>query len=103
MTAPEAVKPEIQLSDWDCGVACLAMLLGVSYADVRRHVRERAHPTGLSDWQIRRIAKKLGKPVQFRRNIDLDEVVGIVWLDRPKDANDPDSEIESHVAMVLKG
>lgn len=88
----------MQKSDNDCGIACLAMLLGVSYADVRqaapRTFTEKS--AGLTTQQILRIARKLGHTLRLSKDFTGHDI-GIIDLDRAvKDG-------PCHVAMFLKG
>lgn len=64
---PICFEPVVQKDSWDCGVACLRMLLGVSYADVRERIRYK-NPRGLSVREMKRIAKDLGHPLTERRS-----------------------------------
>ena len=94
----------IQQDSWDCGVACLAMLLGKSYADVRQHVRWKHYQKeGLSMWQMRRLAKALGDPLEQHKEGDFSEMVGIVGLQRPTDADKPKGKWDGHYVVVAKG
>ena len=85
----------VQKEDWDCGVACLAMLLGRTYAEVRARIRK--YPDGVSNRQMMRAAKALGQPVSHRPHVG-DEDVGILDLER-----ETDDRWEGHFAVYAKG
>lgn len=94
---PITVKPQMQQDVWDCGLTCLAMLLGETYDTLRPFVRAKK-PDGLSTNQLRSIAKKCGKPLVFRTNVD-EEDIGILDLER----QDPDTgEWEGHFAFYAR-
>ena len=65
----------------DCSVACLAMLLGVSYEKALLAVRvERVLTHGVMVRQVLAGAKRLGKPLTFRRTFDLESDTGILGI-----------------------
>lgn len=70
----------MQKDIWDCGVACLAMLLGLPYPVVRSRIRYKK-PIGLSSHEIRRVARVLGFPLRFSKEVDHEDI-GIVVLER---------------------
>jgi hypothetical protein len=92
MTEPVVIEPQMQKDIWDCGVACLAMLLGRSYQEVRACIRFKA-PAGMSVYEIRRVAKTLGHPLVFSKIVDHEDI-GILILEREDDA---------HVVLFAKG
>lgn len=76
-----------QRKDWDCGVASIAMLLGVPYADVSRVVREniddpKLHSRGLILRQIEQVLKlfKMTSKRIYRKEGYLDGATGILGL-----------------------
>lgn len=71
----------MQKDIWDCGVACLQMLLGKSYTDVRACIRQR-HPDGLSLRQMKNIAARLGHKMTYRTRVE-DDDIGILHVQRP--------------------
>lgn len=91
------VKVVPQKQDMDCGVACLAMLLDLSYEDVYVEVakvdRWRSK-RGLYITQIKKVASALGKELSYKRKYDLEDVVGILSVDF-KDS--------SHVVILYYG
>lgn len=67
----------------DCGVACLAMYLGVSYEDALLavgQVEKRVLKRGLWTSQIRAAAKRLGATLRTARTYDLETASGILGL-----------------------
>jgi ABC-type bacteriocin/lantibiotic exporter with double-glycine peptidase domain len=102
VTDPLSIEPVMQKDVADCGVACLAMLLGESYAAVRATIRQR-ELDGLSNRQLRRIAHRFGKPLRFIRNGDLSEMVGIVDLQRPTNPERRAGAWEGHYVVLIKG
>ncbi len=93
---PIVIDPLVQRDDWDCGVACLAMLLGRSYAEVRGCIRS-IRPDGLTNRQMTRIAKRLGYVLSHRPHVD-EDAVGILDLDR-----ETDDRWEGHFVIFAKG
>jgi len=97
VSEPVVIEPMMQKDTWDCGVVCLCMLLGVSYQDVRSKIRYR-HPTGLSNHEIRRIAKSLGYPLRLSlKGADIDDI-GVLLLERGEGDNS-----EGHAVLYVKG
>lgn len=92
---PIVIDPIVQKEEWDCGVACLAMLLGRAYADVRARVRK--CPDGLSNRQMMRCAAALGQRLSHRPHVG-DDDVGILDLER--EIND---RWEGHFALYIRG
>lgn len=101
MSEPVVIDPVMQRDGWDCAVACIQMLLGASYHDVRKHIRLK-NPTGLSIKQILRIAKVMGHPLACSKDV-LVEDIGILSLDRSCDSSNPRAPHEGHCVMYLKG
>lgn len=85
---PDGVKVISQRSDWDCGVAAIAMLLGVPYKDVLAVVKEMYDPkqlkrTGLILRQMEEVIEnRFGLKVdrRYRRDGYLDGASGILGL-----------------------
>lgn len=74
-----------QRRHFDCGVACLAMLCNVDYADAFyacAQVSKRKLRQGVTLRQLQQAARKLGRPLRLVhcRNVDLDEDIGILSL-----------------------
>ena len=89
-------EPVVQKDANDCGIACLAMYLGFSYADVRKAAGRRLGKEGMTIAAILATAKKLGKPLSL--SIDFDsEDFGVVSLSRPKKRGG------GHVVVFLRG
>ncbi len=65
----------------DCSVACLAMLLGVSYEEalLALHV-PRVVTHGVMVRHVIAAAKRLGKPLRFQRKFDLETDTGILGI-----------------------
>lgn len=95
MTDPVVIEPAMMRSIGDCGIVCLKMLLGVSYADVFRAC-PRGNPlvNGLGTRQIMNIAARLRKPLRIVRDFE-EDAVGIIIMAHSKD--------EGHAAMYGKG
>lgn len=101
MTEPIVITPTIQRDIWDCGVSCLEMLLGVPYASIRPLIRYK-QPTGLSDKEMKRLAKAFGYPLRFCGMVH-DDDIGIICLERYSDPTHPDPEqMEGHYAIYAK-
>lgn len=96
MTEPSIIEPVMQKDVWDCGIACLQMITGMPYAEVRQHVRAKA-PTGLSNAQVKRIAAKVGKPLAYRKELR-DDDIGILDLQRSSPSGP-----EGHFAIYVNG
>ena len=99
MSDPVVIVPTPQLDTWDCGVACLQMLLGASYQEIRALIRAKK-PDGLSVWQLRHIAASLERPLVYRAAVD-DDDIGILDLERTVEGKA--SEWEGHYAVYVKG
>jgi ABC-type bacteriocin/lantibiotic exporter with double-glycine peptidase domain len=67
MAAPCSVTFVKQERDYDCGIACLAMVLDEPYADVyaaaSQTLKKWPDPDGITSRQLCSIAKKLSHPV----------------------------------------
>jgi ABC-type bacteriocin/lantibiotic exporter with double-glycine peptidase domain len=65
------VRVIAQRTSWDCGVAAIAMLTGLSYAAVRAQIRRRPSVAlrrdGLTIVQVRALARALGHPLRLVR------------------------------------
>lgn len=77
---PVVIRTEMQRGTTDCAVACLSMLLGVPYADVRRGVRLRG--SGMSLRQVLAFAKAQNKALRWATWKEGEDIAGIamVWL-----------------------
>ncbi len=65
----------------DCSVACLAMLLGVSYEKALLALKvERVLTHGVMVRHVLQAAKRLGQPLKFRRKFDLETDTGILGV-----------------------
>ncbi len=65
----------------DCSVACLAMLLGVSYEAALLAMRlPHVVTCGVKVRDVLTAAKRLGYPLRFRRQFDLDTDTGILGV-----------------------
>ena len=65
----------------DCGVACLAMLLSVSYEDA---LLAMGRYTGAYIREVKAAAKRLKKPLRFTRKFDLENDTGILAVKSEK-------------------
>jgi hypothetical protein len=69
----------------DCAVACLAMVLGVSYEDVLMAFTHNVMREGVTIRQLRNAARRLGYRLQWTRRIgDLETGMGILCVKSPK-------------------
>ncbi len=97
MNTPYVVEPCMMKAESDCGVACMAMLTGKSYAEVRAALTKRTNiKEGLGVKQLRNIAERLGFKTRWIRDADLSETVGILGLTRSTDPLTPEGEQEGH-------
>ena len=99
MTEPVVIEPMMQKDVWDCGIACLAMLLGLPYQQVRAQVRFK-EPVGLSGYELRRIAKSLKRPITLKPAPESEDI-GILMLDRP--VTPGGRKREGHVVLFIRG
>lgn len=102
MNEPTVIKPCIQKDQADCGVACLAMLLGVPYQQARDVSPKTVGHDGMSNRQIRTAAKHLGHRLRYRAKFD-DDDIGILDLQRPEEAGKPWGVWEGHYALFVRG
>lgn len=103
---PLTIQPVMMRDSWDCGVACLEMILAEPYATIRACIREK-QPVGLSTRQMLSIARRLGKPLRYTSTVravldpaHLPTTVGILNLDRP--IRDGARTHEGHFAILLE-
>ncbi len=80
----------------DCGIACLAMLLGLSYEDVLLAAPYQAMHCGMSTRQILLTAKRLGFQLRVVRTFDLEEDTGLLRVGKRKWKTD-------HLVMLKAG
>lgn len=85
----------------DCGIACLAMMLGKSYEDVFAaavaHTHDKiVHKHGMWVSQIMRVAKEMGVTLHRRKKWDLESSVGILGM------TNRNTE-EGHVVVLKEG
>ncbi len=70
----------------DCGVVCLAMLLGKPYLEVyaAAHGRRRPHPEiiGMDTLQLKQAAKKFGITLALKRSWDPDTACGLLTVEK---------------------
>jgi len=67
----------------DCGVACLAMLTGVSYEEAlvaATNKPETFCKSGLFPADLKRAAKALGYTLRAKKRFDLETDTGILWV-----------------------
>jgi hypothetical protein len=80
--------------DSDCAISCLATYLGETYENVLREVARVApdndDTSGLSTYEIKKVAAALGRPLKWRKKVKLDYDIGIL-------------EVEEHVCVLWKG
>jgi ABC-type bacteriocin/lantibiotic exporter with double-glycine peptidase domain len=67
-----------QRSRMDCGVACLAMLCGVSYERALLATRGPVLDQGMRTRQIQATARRLGRALTFCRTVDLENDTGLL-------------------------
>jgi hypothetical protein len=99
MTPDPVIKVVLQRHDWDCGVACLAMLTGVSYEETLAALARVGHvERGLWFWEIEKAAEELGVPVKRLRSkrFDLSTTTGILSVEHLKNRH-------SHVCFLWNG
>lgn len=87
MKRRRGVKVTAQRHDWDCGVASLAMLLGLSYGDVAAAARSIWGTTmpsrrGLGIYHLEEMAEALGRTLRrvYRRDSYLVDQTGVLGL-----------------------
>lgn len=99
---PTVIEPCIQKDQADCGVACLAMLLGLPYQQVRDVAPSTVGHAGMSNRQLRTTARHLGHRLRYHSKID-DDDIGILDLQRPVNALRPAGEWEGHYVLFVRG
>lgn len=97
MIEPVVIEPVIQKASGDCAAACLAMMLGVSYADIVAATpsRKRMKKYGLTERQIINVGKRLGMAIGARLAPPEEDEFGMLDLYNEKK--------EGHVALHLRG
>lgn len=67
----------------DCGVACFAMLLGITYEEATEALAQANGPLkkGLYNTSLQRGAEMLGKRLRLQRKFDADDSVGILGVE----------------------
>lgn len=100
MTEPFVIEPMMQKSTGDCGIVCLKMLIGCTYAQVFEALSKRAQKTAIADgatvFQFIKAAKRLGVELEYH-DADFDpDKLGILVLDRT--VND-----DQHQVLWLQG
>ncbi len=101
---PEIIEPIMMKDSWDCGVACLCMLLSKPYGEVRAAIPRRTKVSeGLGPQQMRNIAKTLGCTTWLMKDGDASEIIGIMGLSRPVDPLKPTRKHEGHYVLLIKG
>lgn len=99
MSERVTVDPVVQKDSGDCAVACLAMFLGVGYAEMRKRVHRNAGSEGMTDRQIINAARKFGCRLKFVGAGD--EALGILKLERAVEGKP--RTMEYHVVMFMRG
>lgn len=104
MKALPFVELVLQRSTGDCGIAALAMLLGLPYEDVFAALvtptYPKPHRVGLMTRHVKQAAKRLGVSLALRRVWDLDESTGLLTVER----NTPDAEqFKQHLVLLKFG
>lgn len=90
----------LQRTDWDCGVAALASLLGQPYEEVLRETAKWfAVEQGLFSSEMIAVAKQFDTKLKRRvKGIDLEEHYGVLSMRFP--AHGPQ---ESHAVLLMSG
>ena len=103
MIIPPIIELIIQKSGGDCAVAALAMMLGVSYADINAAVphRRNAKQKGLSERQIISVGKRLGVSIGARVAPPEDDEFGM--LDLRGGEGGVNKKQEGHVVLHFTG
>lgn len=70
----------IQRHGKDCGVACLAMLLGLSYEATLLAFRHNVMVQGATIRQLLSAGRRLGHPLRWTRKVDLENDTGLLAL-----------------------
>lgn len=84
-----------QRNGMDCGIACVAMLLGVTYEKALLAFGD-CLDAGAKTRQIQAAARKLGSPLTLRRAFDLENDTGLLAVRSPKWKND-------HLVVLREG
>jgi ABC-type bacteriocin/lantibiotic exporter with double-glycine peptidase domain len=84
MSATPFLSIVVQRHKSDCSVACLAMLLGLSYEEVLVAFRHNVIAKGATTRQILGAASRLGRPLRWTRKVDLEADTGLLALDSKK-------------------
>lgn len=97
-----SIQVVVQQTHADCGVCCLAMLLGRPYSDIFMHSPQQvklARKKGLTEGSLTRLAKKVGVKLSHRRvtDDDLDEATGILFLGATKKG------VDDHAVVMFNG
>ena len=98
MDAP-ILRVVLQRHEMDCGVACLAMICGVSYENALVAVAQvvpNVCAVGIWSTQMQVAAKHLGFTLKTRRRVDLEADTGILTLSSKKWPSD-------HVVVLREG
>jgi ABC-type bacteriocin/lantibiotic exporter with double-glycine peptidase domain len=74
------LRVEIQRHGKDCGVACLAMLLGLSYESTLMAFRHNVMANGATIRQLLAAAKRLGYQLHWTRKVDIENDTGLLAL-----------------------
>ncbi len=88
MAAPAIIQPIRQVSEGDCALCSLAMILGKSYQEVSAAASSfivKPHKNGLGTGEIKKIALKLGAKLTSTKTkgLPLDEETGIFLVRFP--------------------
>ena len=95
--APVIVQLVSMRDSADCAIASLAMLLGKTYAEVLAACRgSNITQEGLSNYQFRAVARRLGYKLRYQRGAPDDDDIGALDLTRA------DDDIR-HVVLYLRG
>lgn len=100
MDAP-ILRIELQRTEWDCGIATLAMLTAHTYEEVlivAAQVAPGLLTAGMTWVQMKKVAKLLGfkASVKRKRAIDIENDIGILCVNSPKWKAD-------HVVVLREG
>lgn len=99
MTDNPVIRVVTQRHSHDCGVAVLAMLLGVSYEEalvVVSHESPLVLSQGVYERHLKAAAARLGVTLVSRRRYDIEEDFGILGISSPKWKTD-------HVVILKSG
>lgn len=80
----------------DCAVACLAMLLNLSYEEVLMCFDHNVMAYGATVRQVQLVAKKLNRPLRWTKKFDLEVVTGILGVRSAKWKSD-------HLVILKEG